>query len=159
MSDKHKVCHGAICKCKFGNMTDKLKVLTQKKHYINDKDASSKLVACHVDLGNTFEKNTFGECKLQPLPGGRFKTCNQMLQQWTGQYEDVTYQINGGHPLLEDSIGICAIGGPCIEITHHGQTAEPTQQNIENADQEVLAVLLPFVDVKQNPVKYIPIEE
>jgi hypothetical protein len=159
MSGKHLVCQGAICECQFGNVPDKLKVLTQQKHFINDKDASKKLVATHVDIGMTFEKNTFGQCKLQPIPGG-YKPCQPALQQWTGQYEKVKYEINGGNPLLEDSKGICAISGsPCIKITNHGQTAEPTQQNIDNADDEILAEFMPFVNLKDKPKKYIPINQ
>lgn len=150
MSAKHFVCQGALCKCQFGNTPDTLKVLTQQKHYINDKDATQKLVATHIDIGMTFEKNTFGQCKLQPTTGG-FLPCVPALQQWTSQYEKVSYEINNGNPLLEDSKGICAISGsPCIEITFHGQTAEPTQQNLDNAREEVLAELMPFVSFKDD---------
>lgn len=149
MGAKHKVCHGAICSCQFGFTPDKLQVLTQQKHYINDKDGSEKLVATHSDIGMTFEKNTFGQCKLQPTSGG-YLPCVPALTQWTGQYEKVKYEINGGNPLLEDSKGICSIAGsPCIKIDFHGQTAEPTQKNVDNANEEVLAeLLLGMSDIK-----------
>ncbi len=53
---------GATCKCQFGTAPDKLKVLTQSRRYANDKDGSKKLVATHKDIGQPFEKNTFGSC-------------------------------------------------------------------------------------------------
>lgn len=149
MSAKHQVCQGAICKCQFGTTPDKLMVLTQQKHYINDKDAKEKLVATNVDIGMTFEKNTFGQCKLQPTTGG-YLPCIPALTKWTGQYEKVKYEINGGNPLLEDSKGICAISGsPSIAITFHGQTAEPTQKNVENASEEVVAELFAAIDTRK----------
>jgi hypothetical protein len=40
MSEKHLVCHGATCQCKFGTTPDKLAVKTQSKRYINEKDGS-----------------------------------------------------------------------------------------------------------------------
>lgn len=146
MSKKHLVCQGAICECQYGNFPDKLKVLTQSKHYINDKNATSKLVVTHVDIGMTFENNTFGLCKLQPTTFG-YKPCIPILQEWTGQYKKITYKINNGNPLLEDSKGICAISGsPSIKINDHGETAELTQQNIDNADNDILVEFLPFVN-------------
>ena len=66
MAQKHLVCQGATCNCKFGTTPDKLKVLTQNKHYINEEEPKEKLVATTADIGSTFEKNTFGLCKLQP---------------------------------------------------------------------------------------------
>lgn len=56
MSEKHLVCQGATCQCKFGTTPDKLTVKTQSKRYINEKDGSKKLMATHVDIGPTFEK-------------------------------------------------------------------------------------------------------
>lgn len=66
LAQKHLVCQGATCNCKFGTTPDKLKVLTQNKHYINEEEPKEKLVATTADIGSTFEKNTFGLCKLQP---------------------------------------------------------------------------------------------
>lgn len=52
--------------------------------------------------------------------------------------------------MLEDSKGICAISGsPSIKINDHGQTAELTQQNIDNADNDILVEFLPFVNLKK----------
>jgi hypothetical protein len=57
MSAKHIVCDGAICQCNFGAAPDKLKVKSQKKEYINDKDGSKKYIATNQDIGSTvFEK-------------------------------------------------------------------------------------------------------
>ena len=56
MSKKHLVCQGAICQCQFGTTPDTLKVLTQSKQFINDKEGKEKLMATHSDIGMTFEK-------------------------------------------------------------------------------------------------------
>lgn len=150
MSEKHLVCQGATCLCNFGTTPDKLKVLTQTKRFINDKDGSTKLMATNMDIGAaTFEKNTFGPCKMQPTPGG-FKPCQIIVTAWTGFYEKITLQDNSGKALLEDSKATCPIGGPdCIKIIDHGQTAEVSAQNVENADEEVLVELMPFVDLEE----------
>ena len=151
MSEKHLVCQGAICSCNFGTFPDKLKVLTQSKRFINDKDGSTKLMATNMDIGAaTFEKNTFGPCKMQPIPGGGYKPCQIIVTAWSGFYEKITLQDNGGKALLEDSKATCPIGGPdCIKIDNHGQISEVSAQNLKNADEEVLAELMPFVDLKE----------
>lgn len=153
MSEKHLVCQGAICRCNFGTTPDELKVLTQSKRYINDKDGSQKLIATHMDIGKTFEKNTFGNCaKLNNNP------CQVVVTQWSGFYEKIILQDNSGKVLLEDSKATCPIGSPdCITILNHGQTAEASKKNVENADEEVLAELVPFVNIKNRVKKYIPI--
>jgi hypothetical protein len=88
MSEKHLVCHGAICQCKFGTAPDTLTVKTQKKTYINDADGSRRLLATDKDIGSsTFEKNTFGPCKQQPLPGGGYKPCQAVVSQWSKPYD------------------------------------------------------------------------
>ncbi|PKH49679.1 DUF4280 domain-containing protein [Tenacibaculum sp. Bg11-29] len=144
MSEKHLVCHEAACKCMQGTAPDKLLVSTQSKHYINDSSMSNKLLATNKEIGQPFEKNTFGSCKLQPTPSG-YKPCQPIITEWTGFYEDVALDENGGNPLLEDSMATCAIAGsPCVEITDHGQIAEVTQQNIENTDEDTLAQLNPL---------------
>ncbi|KEY18988.1 DUF4280 domain-containing protein [Kaistella antarctica] len=151
MSEKHLVCQGALCKCNFGTTPDTLKVLTQTKHFINDKEGSNKLMATNMDIGaSTFEKNTFGPCKMQPIPGGGFKPCQIVVTAWSGFYEKITLQDNNGKALLEDSKATCPIGGPdCITIINHGQTAEVSSQNVENAHKEVLMELFPFVDLNK----------
>lgn len=160
MSNKHLVCQGAILTCKYGTTPDKLKVNTQTKHYINEKNPKEKLTATHMDIGQTLEQNSFGLCKLQPLPGGGYKPCQAVITQWSGFYEKVTLKQNNGHPLLEDSKATCPIGGPdCISIIDHGQIAQPTQQNIENADEEALTELMPFISTKKSKNKYIPINK
>ncbi len=80
MALKEKVVQGAICVCKYGSTPDKLKVLTQQKYYINDHQGSSKLAATHKDIGTTFEKNTFGPCKMQLTPGD-YKPCQAVVTQ------------------------------------------------------------------------------
>ena len=143
MSEKHLVCQGAICKCQFGTTPDELKVKTQSKRYINDMDGSDKLMATHVDIGKTFEKNTFGSCaKMNNNP------CQVTVTQWSGYYEKITIEDNNGKALLEDSKATCPIGAPnCITIIFHGQTAEVSEQNIKNADKSVLTEFFPFVNL------------
>ncbi|MDY3548857.1 DUF4280 domain-containing protein [Riemerella anatipestifer] len=149
MKQKHLVCQGAICQCNYGAIPDKLKVKTQNKRFINDKDCKEKLIATHKDIGQTFEKNTFGPCKMQPLPGGGYKPCQAVVIEWSGYYDKVTLEDNKGNVLLEDSKGTCPIGGKdCIVITNHGQIAEVTSKNIQNTNKEVLKELCPFVDVE-----------
>jgi hypothetical protein len=145
MSEKHLVCQGAICSCKFGSAPDKLKVLTQSTRYINDKNGSQKLMATHMDIGKTFEKNMFGSCaKLNNNP------CQVTVTQWSGFYDKITLQDNSGKALLEDSKATCPIGAPdCISIINHGQIMEATPQNVENAEKEVLMELFPFTDLGQ----------
>ncbi|WP_342777800.1 hypothetical protein [Flavobacterium daemonense] len=75
MSRKHVVVQGATLKCKFNEEADKtdiLQVKSQNKHFANDKDAEKKLIATTKELGQTLEKNTFGNCKLQPT-GSSYK--------------------------------------------------------------------------------------
>ena len=147
MSQKHLVCQGATCQCQFGNAPDKLKVLTQTKAFINEEEPQEKLVATTADVGATFEKNTFGLCQMQPLPGGGYKPCQAMVTQWSGAYENVTYEENNGHPLLEDSKATCLIGGKdCISIINHGQVAEITNRNLHSADPIKMDMINPFMD-------------
>ena len=147
MTQKHLVCQGATCQCQFGNAPDKLKVLTQTKAFINEEEPQEKLVATTADVGATFEKNTFGLCQMQPLPGGGYKPCQAMVTQWSGAYENVTYEENNGHPLLEDSKATCPIGGKdCISIINHGQVAEITNRNLLNADSIKMDTINPFMD-------------
>ncbi|GEN65667.1 DUF4280 domain-containing protein [Chryseobacterium rhizosphaerae] len=143
MSEKHLVCQGAVCQCRFGTTPDTLKVKTQSKRYINDKDGAEKLMATHVDIGSTFEKNTFGNCaKMNNNP------CTPTVTGWEGYYENITLADNNGKALLEDSKAVCAISGiASIEIIFHGQTVEASEQNVKNADPEVLAELFPFINL------------
>lgn len=143
MSEKHLVCQGATCKCNFGTTPDKLKVLTQSKRYINDKDGSKKLMTTNKDIAQTFEKNTFGSCaKMNNNP------CQAVVTEWSGYYEKITLEDNKGKALLEDSKATCPIGGKdCITIIDHGQTSEVSSQNIKNADPDVMVELFPFVDL------------
>ena len=142
MADKHLVCEGALCKCQYGTTPDKLKVLYQTKHYINDPDGATKLVATDKDIGQTFEKNTFGSCAQQNnMP------CQAVVAEWKGLYDKVKLS-HGGKPLLEDAKATCPIGGPgCITLTTHGQVAEITEQDFEQADPNALAILFPFGDL------------
>lgn len=142
MSEKHLVCQGATCKCKFGTVPDKLMVKTQTKRYINDKEGKKKLTATHKDIGKTFEKNTFGNCaKMNNNP------CQAVVTEWTGFYDKIVIEDNKGKVLLEDSKATCPIGGKdCIDIINHGQKSEVTAGNFKNANPEVLVEACPFID-------------
>jgi hypothetical protein len=141
MAEKHIVVQGAQCMCKFGSAPDKLKVLTHTKEYANDKDGSQKSIGTTMDIGPTFEKNMFGSCsKMYNKP------CNAVVTKWSCFYED-TILTNGGKILLEDSKATCPIGGPdCIEIVQHGQKAEASKQNFNNANKDVQSQLNPMSD-------------
>ncbi|WP_445710525.1 DUF4280 domain-containing protein [Flavobacterium sp.] len=151
MANKHVVVQGATCQCKFSVAPQKdiLKVKTQSKHYANDGEGKEKLIATTMDIGQTLEKNTFGNCKMQPN-GTSYNPCQAVITQWSGFYKKVTYHDNGGNPLLEDSKATCPIGGPdCITIIDHGQKVEVTKQNEKNADDNALAILYPFGNLKR----------
>jgi hypothetical protein len=148
MAQKHIVCHGAICMCNFGSAPDKLMVKSHKKEFINDKDGSQKLVASDKEIGATFEKNTFGPCQKQPIPGG-YKPCQAVVTKWSNFYKNVTLQ-NKGKILLENSKATCPIGGSdCIKITFHGQVNAPAANSVKNANQEVVAAINPVVDMEE----------
>ncbi|MDO6761661.1 DUF4280 domain-containing protein [Tamlana sp. 2_MG-2023] len=144
MSQKKIVCHGAICKCQFGDVPDTITVLSQQKNYINDSAGSQKLIATDKELGMPFQAKTFGQCKMQPT-GSSFKPCMPNITKWDGAFQKTQLKANQGYPLLEDSKATCSFGGsPCVEITFHGQTAAASAQNAENADQELLSQVLPI---------------
>jgi Domain of unknown function (DUF4280) len=147
MAEKHLVCDGATCMCKFGSTPDKLKVLTHTKEYINDTNGEKKLMASTKDIAATFEKNTFGPCKKQPIPGG-FKPCQALVTEWKDFYDKITL-THSGKALTESSKATCPIGGPnCITITLHGQTAEISKQSTAKAKPEVQRILNPAVDIQ-----------
>ena len=148
MAEKHIVVQGATVKCKFSvaPQTDTLKVLSQSKDYANDKEGSEKLIATDKEVGQTLEKNTFGNCKMQPT-GNSYLPCQAVITKWSGAYENTTMS-NKGKALLEDSKATCPIGGPdCIEITKHGQKTSGSSQNAKNANKDVQAQLNPMVNL------------
>lgn len=147
MSEKHIVVQGALCKCQFGQVPDKLKVLSHTKEYANDKEASKKLIVTTKEIGGaTLEKNTFGNC---PKMGNPPPPCKPMITEWQDFYEGVILS-NGGNIILEDSKAVCAIAGTaCINIIDHGQRAEASQQNFENADKDVQQQINPLVNPEE----------
>jgi len=140
---KHLVVQGAMCMCNFGTTPDKLVVLTNKKEYANDPDGKNKLIASDLDIGNTFEKGTFGSCAKQ---NGR--ACKSVVISWSGFYEKTTL-YTGGKILIESSKAACPLGGTdCIRIITHGQQASVNKLNVQQAKPEVQAVLNPAVDIE-----------
>ncbi|MFH6937200.1 DUF4280 domain-containing protein [Flavobacterium sp. FlaQc-30] len=153
MSKIHLVCQGAICKCQFGTAPDTLKVKTQTKRFINDSKGESKLTSTDKDIGQTFEKNTFGSCaKMNNNP------CKPSVTKWEGVHDKVTLQDNGGKPLLENSKATCAVAGsPCIEIINHGQICEITEQNIKNVSPEVIKIINPAINLSIDEIDKLQI--
>ncbi len=149
MSEKHAVVQGATCKCEFGDFPDKLMVLSQTKNYANDNKGAQKLIASTMEIGGgTFQKNTFGQCKLQPT-GSSFKPCQIVVTKWDKVYEKITLS-NNGKILLEDSKATCVISGsPSISIINHGQTAEGHVNNSEETDTDTQTQINPMVDVNE----------
>lgn len=150
MSGKHVVVQGATLKCKFSEkpQTDILKVKSQNKHFANDKDASKKLIATTKEIGQTLEKNTFGNCKLQPI-GSSYKPCQAIINQWSDFYEKVTMS-NQGKILTEDSKASCPIGGPdCITVVKHGQKVELSKQNVKSARELLIRQINPLVNMAE----------
>lgn len=144
MAEKHIVVQGAMCKCQFGQIPDNIKVLSHKKEYANDKNASKKLIVTTKEIGGmTLEKNTFGNCTKMGSPP---PPCKPMITEWKGFYKDVVLS-NGGNIIVEDSKAVCAIAGtPCIEILDHGQKTEASKQNFKNADKDVQQQINPLVN-------------
>ncbi|TPN87428.1 DUF4280 domain-containing protein [Aquimarina algicola] len=152
MSDVAIVCQGAMCKCKFGTVPDKLKIVSTHKEYVNETKGSKKMIATTMDIGQPFEAKTFGQCKLQPSTSG-YLPCVPSITQWQDFYDKITVS-NQGKILTEKSKAICAIAGaPYVEITFHGQTASPTQSQAEEADEEIHSQLNPLARPKGAPEK------
>lgn len=145
MSKKYLVCQGATCSCKFGTVPDQLKVKTQSKRYINDKDGKTKLTATNKELAKTFEKNTFGSCsKMNNNP------CQVTVTTWSGYYEKITIEDNNGKVLLEDSKATCPVGSKdCITIIKHGQTIELSKQNLQNVSALKIHIFNPLLDIDE----------
>lgn len=147
MSEKHVVVDGAVCKCQFGVAPDKIKVLSHKKEYANDKAGASKLIATTKEIGgSTLTANTFGTCSKMGSPP---PPCKPVITEWQDYYDEVVL-TNGGKILLETSKAVCAVAGTaCIEVIHHGQVAEPSVQNFSNANENIQGQLNPCVSMNQ----------
>ncbi|TDW44266.1 uncharacterized protein DUF4280 [Flavobacterium sp. 270] len=150
MAKKHVVVQGATLKCQFSvaPQTDILKVLTQKKHFANDHESESKLIATSKEIGQTLEKNTFGKCKKQPS-GNDYLPCVVQITKWSNFYEKVTLS-NNGKILLEDSKATCPMGTTdCISITKNGQKAELTKTHFMKANPMISNIINPLVDISE----------
>ncbi|MHC0444270.1 DUF4280 domain-containing protein [Flavobacterium sp. 3-218] len=148
MSEKHKVVQGAVCRCILSVQpdTDILKVKSQSKHFGNDKEGKKKLYASTKDIGQTFEKNTFGKCTKQPI-GADFLPCVIQITEWKNFYDKITLS-NGGKIILEDSKATCLMGTPdSIEIVNHGQISEPIAQNFQQANPDIQNRINPLLNL------------
>ncbi len=145
------VCHGALCTCTMaGGATAKLSVITQQKYYINDEQASQKLVA--TDMEKTVASLNFKTCR----PGTMSSMPCAANLMWNNVYEGVELS-NGGKPLLAISKATCSVGGGMISILNHGQTTSLSQANMEKADEDVHNQLNPLVNL--GAVKYRDMKE
>lgn len=146
MAQKEKVVHGAQCICKFGTTPDKLVILTQQMWYVNDKDASGKLVATNKDIGTPFENKTFGSCSQM-----RNKPCQVTVTEWEGYYDNEYYDPPGGYILLDDCKATCPIGGKgCITIIDSGQKSQPSDSNMKKSDPDLMSQANPLVDLQND---------
>ena len=86
--------------------------------------------------------------------------CQVTVTEWSGFYDKITLEDNKGKTLLESSKSYLSLleVKDCIKIVNHGQTAEVSSQSVENADQEVLAELFPFVPLSSEEDKILNIQ-
>ena len=139
MGQKHVVVQGAQCMCNYGTAPDSLKVLSNKREYVNDFEGATKAVASTKDIGSTLERNSFGSCALQ-----KNNPCVAQITAWSA-YSDRVLLSSKGNILLEDSKATCPIGGQdCIRIVQHGQKAALSSANIDNVHADVQLQLNPL---------------
>lgn len=145
MSQKYFVCQGAICKCDFGSAPDKLLVKTQTSVYLNDGEGLYKLAATTKELGQTFEKNTFGSCSKK-----NGNSCMANVTGWKDYKDNQKIVENDSCLLLEDSTADCPLGGSgCIKITFHGQVTDVHSLHFEKSDETVLQQLMPLTNFNE----------
>lgn len=147
MAKKHFVVQGAICQCNLSEnpITDILQVKTQSKHFANDSEGKEKLIATDKEIGQSMQKNTYGNCTKQ-MAGGKCLPCVVDITEWRGVYEKVTYS-NKGKALLEDSKATCRKGLPnCISIINHGQTVALTDKDVKKSSPQILSEILPGIN-------------
>ncbi|CAH0285301.1 hypothetical protein SRABI27_03905 [Pedobacter sp. Bi27] len=122
------ICHGAKCTCDqaVDPAPKKLNVLSHNKYVIND-SGESKFIA--TTLENKVFNLNFGQCKV-PAPS-RPVPCTAKLQ-WKDYYEKVELP-NGAYVLTNKSTAICTAKGGNVKIVQHGQQANITAQELENA--------------------------
>ena len=104
------VVKGAKATCKYGTSVGQLLVNDNTGVTMN-----GNRTATTNTLGNTFFPN-FETCSLH-----NNCPCTPAIVKWEKYYDGVS--INGtSYPLLDDSIGTCALGSPnCISFQHTGQ--------------------------------------
>lgn len=122
------ICHGAKCTCDqaVDPAPKKMNVLSHNKYLIND-SGESKFVA--TTLENKVLNLNFGQCKVpdpsKPVP------CIAKLQ-WKDYYEKIELP-DRTYVLTNKSTAICTAKGGNIKIVQHGQQANITAQELENA--------------------------
>lgn len=136
---------GAICKCKFGSVPDRLVVRSHQKEYANDKDGAKKLIASTKDIGaSTFQNNMFGNCSMM-----NNNPCKVVVQEWKDYYNKITL-THGGKVLTEDSKAICSVGGsPCIKVLWHGQTTAVSKSDLKKSNKKAHVHMNPLVNTEE----------
>jgi len=138
---KSFVIDTAPCKCKYGTTPGKLKVNSHKLVVMNHGDGK---MATSLELQNAFYPPGFGSCKrYSPY----IKPCVPNVIKWSNLFDHMRLPGNA-HPLLSDSKGTCALGGPdCIEILSDGQIEVPGPRHVKNATAEHQQELDPAGDL------------
>lgn len=107
--------NGAKLKCSVGQMETDIIVTNAKNVNVQNTAAANetdKAIITNVPL--------FGECKLQPKPGGGFFPCNTApaILQWQATKSDVN--IGGSKAVIDTSFMTCSVGG-IIKPSDSGQ--------------------------------------
>jgi hypothetical protein len=135
------VCKGALCKCSAGAVSVSLDITTHSNVYINDAQASKKLVATEKDVNFIPKVQPFQSCKLNPSSD---KLCKyQASGQWimdginTAEHPEVA----GDLVLTENAKLKCPVF-PQGEITFvtHGQTVSAGDETPETDPAILLSV-------------------
>lgn len=134
------VCQGAKCTCDLAAdpSPKELKVLSHRKYVINE-GSNSKLIATTKE--NALVNLNFQKCKA-PDPS-KPQPCTAKLQ-WKDFYDHVELP-EGAFVLTEKSTAICTAKGGNIKIVQHGQQAEVTAQELENANAAAWASTSPLI--------------
>lgn len=129
--------------CDKGTKFPQFKVSSHKKLYINDKDGvDDYLAVTENDLQFNPPAVPFGNCSVKNGQPCSFAPAGK----WKKFYKDVKVMDNA--LLTEISELQCSIGGK-IKIMDHGQKAQLSKQNFENADAKVHSYINPLVDLDE----------
>lgn len=133
---KEYIVNGAKATCKYGKSIGVLQV--------NDNTGVSmngSLTATTKTLGNTFTPN-FGSCSAH-----HNCPCIPNVVKWEKYYKGVSINVVS-YPLLDDSVGTCALGAPnCISFLHTGQYKFLGAFDFSKIPTEHIADICSIVDI------------